>query len=228
MEEFLRLEKVLQGLQAVQSFAGWMLDVLSKEIKRTNFEPADPDLFNAINKFLGGSLAETMTLSSSLFAFFRLRRREHFAKDFPATLSDSQRKALLSSSLSIDKLFDNDLLLELAQLTSDEASKSANIEMARSLPKLTSAVVTASTSKKPQKQSFQQSSFRKDRKSSSSSRRDKDSASASRSDRDRSSRSQGQSRGSSGRGRSSYRGASRPHRGSSSDKSQSSKDHFQK
>ena len=227
MEEFLKLEKVLQGLQAVQSFVGWMLDVLSKEIKRTDFEPADPDHFNAINKFLGGSLAETMTLSSSLFAFFRLRRREHFAKDFPATLSDSQRKALLSSSLSLERLFDNDLLLELAQLTSDEASKSANIEMARSLPKLTSAVVSASTSKKPQRQSFQQSSFRKDRKPSSS-RRDKDPSSSSRSDRDRSSRSQGQSRGAAGRGRSSYRGSGRPHRGSSRDKSQSSKDHFQK
>ena len=172
-------------------------------------------------------MVETMTLSSSMFAFLRLRRREHFAKDFPSSLSDSQRKALLSSSLAIDKLFDNEMLLELAQITSNEASKSANIEMARSLPKLTSAVVSASSSKKPQRQSFHQSSFRKDRKSSSS-RRDKDPSSSSRSDRDRSSRSQGQSRGATGRGRSSNRGSGRPHRGSSRDKFQSSKDHFQK
>ena len=204
------------------------MDVLSKEIKRTDFVPADPDLFNAINKFLGGSLAETMTLSSSLFAFFRLKRREHFAKDFPTTLSDSQRKALLSSSLTIDKLFDNDLILELAQSTTEEVSKSANIAMAKSLPKLTSAVVSASSSRNPQKQNFQQSSYRKDRKSSSSSHRDKTSSSSSRSERPRSSRSQGQSRGSSFRGRSSFRGSSGPRRGSFRDKTQSAKDHFRK
>ena len=205
-----------------------MLDVLAKEIKKTDFVPSDPDLFNAINKFLGGSMAEAMTLSSSLFAFFRLRRREHFAKDFPSSLSDSQKKSLLSSSLSIERLFDNDLLLELAQLTSDEASKSANVEMAKSLPKLTSAVVSASSSKGTQKQPFQQSSHRRDRKSSSFPRRGKDSASSSRSDRDRTSRPQGQSKGSSFRGRPSFRGSSRPHRGSSRDKPQSSKTHFSK
>ena len=228
MEEILKIEKVLQGLQAVQSYGGWMLDVLSKEIKKTGFEPADPELFNAINKFLGGSIAESMTLSSSLFAFFRLRRREHFAKDFPSSLSDSQKKSLLSSPLSIERLFDNNLLLELAQLTSDEASKSANVEMARSLPKLTSAVVSASSSKRTQKQPFQQSSYRRDRKSSSFSRRGRNSSSSSRTDRDRASRSHGQPRGSSNRGRSSFRGSSRPHRSNSHDKPQSSKDHFAK
>ena len=169
-----------------------------------------------------------MTLSSSLFAFLRLRRREHFAKDLPSSLSESQRKALLSSSLSLDKLYDNELLLDLAERTSSEASKSANVEMARSLPKLTSAVVSASSSKKPQKQSFSQSSFRKDRKSSSSRRDNGSSSSAPRSDRDRPSRSQGQFRGSSGRGRTSNRGSGRPHRGSSRDKFQPSRDHFQK
>ena len=178
------MEKVLQGLQATQSFVGWMLDTLSKEIKRTDFEPVDPGLFDAINKFLGSSMVETMTLSSSMFAFLRLRRREHFAKDLPSSLSESQRKALLSSSLSLERLFDNELLLEFAEKTSNQASQSANIEMAKTLPKLTSAVVSASSSKKPQKSSFRQSNFKKERKSSSS-RRDRGPSSSSRSDRDR-------------------------------------------
>ena len=221
------MEKVLQGLQATQSFVSWMLDVLSKEIRRTDFEPVDPDLFNAINKFLGSSMVETMTLSSSLFAFFRLRRREHFAKDLPSSLSESQRKALLSSSLSLERLFDNELLLELAQKTSSEASQSANIEMAKTLPKLTSAVVSASSSQKPQKSSFRQSTFKKDRNSSSS-RWDKGPSSSSRSDRNYSSRSRGQFRGSSGRFGPSNRGSGRPNRGSSHDKLQSSKPHFRK
>ena len=225
MEEFQKLEKVLQSLQATQSFSSWMLDVLAKEIKRTDFQPADPDLFNSINKFLGSSMVESMTLSSSVFAFLRLRRREHFAKDFPSSLSESQRKALLSSSLSLDKLYDNDLLLDLAERTSTEASQSANVEMAKSIPKLTSAVVSASSSKRSSKPSFQPSSYKKDRRTSSS-RRDK--GPSSRSDRDQSSRSQGQTRGSSGRGRSSFIGSGRPHRGSSWDKPQPPRDHFRK
>ena len=197
-----------------------------EEIRRTDFEPVDPNLWNAINKFLGSSKVETMTLSSSMFAFLRLRRREHFAKDLPLSLSENQRKSILSSSLAMDKLFDNELILELADKTTNEASQSAHIEMARSLPKLTSAVVSASTSKKPPKSSFQ-SSFKKDRKPSSS-RRDKDTSSSSRSERDRSSRSRGQFRGASSRGRSNNRGSSGLRRGSSRDKHQPPKTHFQR
>ena len=222
------MEKVLQGLQATQSFVGWMLDALSKEIKRTGFEPVEPSLFNGINKFLGSSMAETMHLSSSLFAFFRLRRREHFSKDFPSSLSESQRKALLSSSLSMDKLFDNDLLLEFAEQNTSQASKSANIEMARTLPKLTSAVVSASSSKKDQRSQFRQSSYRRDRYSSSS-RCDKKPSSSSRDSRDRTPRGRGQSRGSVDfRGRSSSRASRRPSRGNFRNRSQTSGSHFRK
>ena len=224
----MKLEKVLQGWQATQSFASWMLDALSKEIKRTDFEPVKPALFDGINKFLGSSMVESMHLSSSLFAFFRLRRREHFARDLPASLSESQRKALLSSSLSLEKLFDNNLLLEFAEQNTTQASASANIEMARTLPKLTSAVVSASSSKKPQKPQFRQSSYRRDHRTSSS-RRDSGPSSSSRDDRDRPSRSRGQSRGSSdNRGRSSNRGSRRPNRGNFRDRPQTSKDHFRK
>ena len=226
MEEFSRLEKVLQGLQETQSYVGWMLDVLSKEIRRTEFQPVDVNLWNSINRFLGSSMAETMSLSSSLFAFFRLRRREHFARDFPSSLSENERKSLLSSSLALDKLFDNQLLLDLADKTSSEASQSANIEMAKSLPKLTSAVVSASAPKKTSKPSFQ-TSFRRDRKSSSS-RRSRESSSSSRSDRDRSSRSRGQYRGASSRGRTNTRGSSSSRRGGSRDKTQPPRPHFQK
>ena len=227
MDEFLKMEKAVQGLQATQSYVGWMLDVLSKEIRRTDFEPVDPSLWNSINKFLGSSMAETMTLSSSMFAFLRLRRREHFARDLPLSLSEDQRKSLLSASLASEKLFDNDLILNLADRTSEEASKSAHIEMARSLPRLTSAVVSASSAKKPAKPSFKPS-FRKDRKSSSS-RQDKEpSSSSSRSERDRPSRSRGPFRGSSARGRSYVRGSSGPRRGGSRDKNQPPKPHFQK
>ena len=219
------MEKVLQGLQATQSYVGWMLDFLSKEIRRTDFQPVDPNLWNAINKFLGSSMAETMTLSSSMFAFLRLRRREHFAKDLPLSLSENQRKSLLSSSLSMDKLFDNELILELADKTTNEATQSAHMEMAKSIPRLTSAVVSASSTKKPSRSSYQ--SFRKDRKSSSS-RRDKDRPSSSKSSRDRSSRSRGLFRGTSSRGRANSRGSSGSRRGSFRDKNQPSKSHFQR
>ena len=220
------MEKVLQGLQATQSFVGWMLDVLSKEIRRTDFQPVDPNLWNAINRFLGSSMAETMTLSSSMFAFLRLRRREHFAKDLPLSLSENERKSLLSSSLAMEKLFDNELILELADKTTSEASQSAHVEMAKSIPKLTSAVVSASTSKKPARSSFQPS-FKKDQKPSSS-RRDRDRPSSSRSYRDRSSRSRGQFRGSSARGRTSSRGTGNSRRGSFRDKNQPPRSNFQK
>ena len=228
MEEFQRLEKVLQSLQATQSFTGWMLDVLAKEIRRTDFQPADPDLFNSINKFLGSSMVESMTLSSSLFAFLRLRRREHFAKDFPPTLSESQRKALLSSSLALEKLYDNDLLLSLAEKTSTEASQSANREMAKAIPKLTSAMCSASSSRKSSKPTYQPSSFRKDKRTSSASSSRRDRGSSSKSEHNQPSRPQGQSRGASGRGRASFRGSSRSNRGSFRDKPRTSKPHFPK
>ena len=221
MEELIKMERTLQGLQATQSFSSWLLDVLSKEIKRTNFEPVDPDLFNGINRFLGSSLVESMNLSSSMFAFLRIRRREHFAGDFPASLSESQKKALLSSSLSLDKLFDNDLLLEFAEQVTTQESKSANIQMSRTLPKLTSALVSSSSKYPAQRPSFRQSSSNKNRKSSSA-RRERGPSSSSRANRDRSPRPQGRSRGSSGRGRSSSRGSGRPNRGSFQSKFKSS------
>ena len=226
MEEFSKLEKVLQGLQETQLYVGWMLDVLSKEIRRTEFQPVDVNLWNSINRFLGSSMAETMSLSSSLFAFFRLRRREHFARDLPTSLSENERKSLLSSSLSLDKLFDNQLLLDLADRTTSEASKSAHLEMARTLPKLTSAVVSASAPKKTSKPSYQPS-FRRDRVSSSS-RRGREAASSSRSERDRSSRSRVQFRGAPARGRANTRGSSSSRRGGSRDKPQPPKQPFMK
>ena len=54
MEELIKMERTLQGLQATQSFSSWLLDGLAKEICRTDFEPVDPVLFNGIHKFLGG------------------------------------------------------------------------------------------------------------------------------------------------------------------------------
>ena len=227
MDEYLKIEKVLQGLQATQSFASWMLDALSTEIKRTEFEPVEPALFNGINKFLGSSMVESMHLSSSLFAFLRLRRREHFARDFPSSLSDDQRKALLSSSLANEKLFDNSLLLEFTDQHTTQASRSANIEVARSLPKLTSAVV-ASTSRKDQRSQYRQSSYRRDRRTPSS-RRDRGYPSSSRDIRDRHPQSRSQDRGSSfHRGRSSSRGSRRPGRGYSRDKPIPPKSNFRK
>ena len=229
MEDFIKMERALQGLQATQSFSGWLLDGLSKEIKRTGFEPVDPDLFNGINKFLGSSLVEGMNLSSSIFAFLRLKRREYFAEDFPPSLSESQRKSLLSSSLSNNRLFDNDLLLKFADETTTQASASANIEMSRTIPKLTSALASASSSKRSsQRPSFRQSSSsKKGRKSSTSSRYRR--LSSSRAYRDRSPSSQRRSRGSSYRGRFSSRGSGRPYRGGSQRKSQpSDQRHFRR
>ena len=170
-----------------------------------------------------------MSLSSSLFAFLRLRRREHFARDFPSSLSDNQRKALLSSYLNIEKLFDNSLLLEFADEHTNQASKSANIEMARSIPKLTSAVVSASSSsKRDQKTQYRQSSSRRDRRNATL-RRDRRYASSSRENRDRPTQSRTQERGSSfNRGRFSSRGSRRPGRGNSRDRPTSSKSTFHK
>ena len=217
MDEFVKLEKVLQGLQACQSFVGWMLDALSTEIKRTEFEPVDATLFNGINKFLGSAMVESMSLSSSLFAFLRLRRREHFARDFPSSLSDNQRKALLASSLSIEKLFDNSLLLEFAEDQTNQASKSANIEMARSIPKLTSAMTSSSSSRRDQRTQYRQSSSRRDRRTPPS-RRDRRYTPPSRENRVRPSQSRSQERGSFNRGRFANRGTRRPSRGNSRDK----------
>ena len=148
MEAHLKLEKALQGLQATQSFSGWLLDGIYKEIRRTNFSPADPDLFDRMNKFLALSLVEGMNLASSIFAYLRLHRRELFAADLPPILSEGQRKSLLSSSLSNGKLFDNDLILRLAEEIKSEASADANIEMLKTLPKLTSALSSSSSSRK--------------------------------------------------------------------------------
>ena len=168
-----------------------------------------------------------MSLSSSLFVFLRLRRREHFARDFPSSLSDDQRKALLSSSLSNEKLFDNSLLLEFADEHTNQASKSANIEMAKSIPKLTSAVA-ASTSKRDHKTQFRQSSTRRDRRISSS-RRDRRYPSSSREGRDRPSQSRARERGSSfNRSRFSDRGSRRPSRNNFRDRPAPSKSNFRK
>ena len=227
MDEFVKLEKVLQGLQACQSFVGWMLDALSTEIKRTDFEPVDATLFDGIKKFLGGAMVESMSLSSSLFAFLRLRRREHYARDFPTSLSDEQRKALLSSSLSIEKLFDNALLLEFAEDQSNQASKSANIEMAKSIPKLTSAMTSSSSSRRDRRTQYKQSSSRRDRRTPPT-RRDRRYSPPSRENRDRPSQSRSQERGSSNRGRFTSRGTRRPNRGNSRDRPLPSRSNFRK
>ena len=198
MEDHMKLEKALQGLQATQSFSGWLLDGIHKEIRRTNFSPVEPDLFDRMNKFLALSLVEGMNLSSSIFAYLRLHRREHFAAEPPSLLSEGQRKSLLSSSLSNEKLFDNDLILRLAEEIKSEASADANIEMSKTLPKLTSALYssTSSSRRRNQQMSSRQPSNRRGRISGSS-----------RYDRRRSTsfRSQRRPRGTPGRGRSSFK-----------------------
>ena len=171
-----------------------------------------------------------MTLSSSIFAFLRLHRREHFASDFPSFLSENQRKFLLSSSLSNDKLFDNDLILKFAEELTSKASVSANIEMSRTLPKLTSALVSSSSASKRQTQRApsRQSSYKRGRTTVRDSRENR--SSSSRFYRRRSPpRPQRRYRGSASRGRSSSRGYRGSSRGGNQRQRQSTDRHpFQK
>ena len=134
MEDIIKLEHLTQIIQTLQSFVGWLLERIYKEIMRAGFKAADKPLLNSMNSSLAVGMVEGMNLAAGGFTYVRQMGKEHFAADLPSFLSERQNMALLPSPLDSPHHFDNDLILHLAEEMKLQANIEVTIAMSKILP----------------------------------------------------------------------------------------------
>ena len=148
MEDFIRLERNILGMQSTINFLSWMISTSFLELQAEGFVPKDKAQFKRLNKSLSISLAEVMKYAQSTGAFLVHSRRLHYAYHLPKAVPREKKKDLMAASIGSPHLFDKTLLSKLAvDLNIKSAAAATNV--------LATAFTTPKTP--PPKRKFQES-----------------------------------------------------------------------
>ena len=133
LEEFRRLELAVAGLQEAQSFSFWLVSALVEYFKQSGFHAPDEALYSRLISSLSVSFVDQAKASFSLSAFLNLTRREHFLKFSAPSVTEGQKKRLLSCKPFGPDLFDPEVLSSVIQEFEGAAATSSHIDLSKAV-----------------------------------------------------------------------------------------------
>ena len=101
-------------------------------LKRDNFQPSDPTLFNSALSSVSALLSRQARSASAGSAFIRAKRRESLLSHTTLPVPEAQRRSLTVAPGSSDGLFNEDILAEVVAQV-QRSSLTSNLAVSRSL-----------------------------------------------------------------------------------------------
>ena len=111
--EMERLERLFRTQLEVTSSSLWLMSGILAMLKRDDFQPSDPTLFNSALSSMSASLSQQARSASAGSAFLRAKRRESFLSHTSIPVLEAQRRSLTMAPGSSGGLFNEDILAEV-------------------------------------------------------------------------------------------------------------------
>ena len=131
--EMERLERLFRNQLEVTSSSLWLMSGILAMLKRDNFQPSDPILFNSALSSVSASLSQQARSASAGSAFIRAKRRESLLSHTTLPVLEAQRRSLTVAPGSSDGLFNEDILAEVVAQVQRSSLISSNLAVSRSL-----------------------------------------------------------------------------------------------
>ena len=131
--EMERLERLLRNQLEVTSSSLWLMSGILAMLKRDNFQPSDPTLFNSALSSVSASLSRQARSASVGSAFMSAKRRESLLAHTTLPVPEAQRRSLTVAPGSSNGLFHEELLAEVVSQVQCSSLISSNLAVSRSL-----------------------------------------------------------------------------------------------
>ena len=131
--EMERLERLFRNQLEVTSSSLWLMSGILAMLKRENFQPSDPNLFNLALSSVSASLSRQARSASAGSAFIRAKHRESFLSHTTLPVPEAQRRSLTVAPGSSEGLFNEDILAEVVAQVQCSLLISSNLAVSRSL-----------------------------------------------------------------------------------------------
>ena len=131
--EMERLERSFQNQLEVTSLSLWLMSGILAILKRDNFQPSDPTLFNAVLSSVSASLSRQARSAFAGSVFIRAKRRESLLSHTTLPVPEAQRRFLTVAPGSSTGLFNEDILAEVVAQVQHSSLFSSNLAVSRSL-----------------------------------------------------------------------------------------------
>ena len=131
--EMERLERLFQNQLEVTSSSLWLMSGILTMLKRDNFQPSDPTLFNSALSSVSASLSHQAHSASAGSAFIRAKHHESLLAHTTLPVPEAQRRFLTVAPGSSNGLFNEELLAEVVSQVQRSSLSSSNLAVSRSL-----------------------------------------------------------------------------------------------
>ena len=131
--EMERLERLFRNQLEVTSSSLCLMSGILAMLKRDNFQPSDPTLFNSALSSVSVSLSRQAHSASAGSAFIRAKRRESLLSHTTLPVPEGQRRSLTVAPGSSEGLFNEDILAEVVAQVQRSSLISSNLAVSRSL-----------------------------------------------------------------------------------------------
>ena len=131
--EMERLERLFRSQLEMTSSSLWLMSGILAMLKRDDFQPSDPTLFNSALSSVSASLSQQARSASAGSAFLRAKRRESLLSHTSIPVPEAQRRSLTVVPGSSVGLFNEDILAEVVVQVQRSSLISSNLAVSRSL-----------------------------------------------------------------------------------------------
>ena len=111
--EMERLERLFQNQLEVTSSSLWLVSGILAMLKRDDFQPSDPTLFNSALSSVSAALSRQARMAAAGSGFIRAKRRESLLAHTTLPVPEAQRRSLTVTPGSSSGIFNEDLLAEV-------------------------------------------------------------------------------------------------------------------
>ena len=140
-----RLERLFQGQLEVTSSSLWLMSGILAMLKRDNFQPSDPTLFNSALSSVSAALSRQARTAAAGSGFLRDKRRESLLAHTSLPVPETQKCSLTVTPGSSSGLFNAELLSEVVSQVQSSSQISSNLALSRSLRRGRSAPSSSSS-----------------------------------------------------------------------------------
>ena len=125
--EMERLERLFQNQLEVTSSSLWLMSGILAMLKRDDFQPSDPTLFNSALSSVSAAVSRQACTAAAGSGFIRAKRRESLLAHTTLPVPESQRRSLTVTPGSSSGLFNEDLLVEVVSQVQRSSQISSNL-----------------------------------------------------------------------------------------------------
>ena len=143
--EMERLGRLFQGQLEVTSSSLWLMSGILAMLKRDNFQPSNPTLFNSALSSVSAALSRQAHTAAAGSGFIRAKHRESLLAHTSLPVPETQKRSLTVTPGSSSGLFNAELLSEVVSQVQSSSQISSNLALSRSMRRGKSAPPSSSS-----------------------------------------------------------------------------------